>query len=369
MNTIQDIRLQEFTLENLPLIKKLRDLHFKTKTAVCIERAKLMTEFLKNNKTPNENPQVVRAKAINHYLTNRKALLFDDNLLGGTTTSKPIGAPLYPEFMGLSIWPELDTISSRNINPQELTKEDAETCNFEIFPFWMDNTVLEVTRKRFNNPLSLQLLEKIVYYISGKAGCISHCVPGYSRALAEGLEVLIAEASDKEKELLTREKGKEIDQQIAFYQAVQIALQGIINYAGNVAEEAQKLALKETDFFRKQDLEQIAAICAQVPAKPARNFREAANALWLCQVGIHAENINMAMSPGRLDQVLYPYFKSDSENQKITIEEALNICCCLWLKIADNTNLVPEAAEKLWGERVRLLRLHLVVLIKMARMR
>lgn len=349
MITLQDVRLQEYSLENLPLVKNLRELHFKTKTAVCIERARLMTSFLKNNKTSDENLQVLRAKAINHYLTNRKALFFDDNLLGGTTTSKSIGAPLYPEFMGLSIWPELDTISSRKINPQELSKEDAETCNFEIFPFWMDNTVMELTRKRFDNPLSLQLLEKIVYYISGKAGCISHCVPVYSRALAEGLEAIIEEASVKEKFLRALEQEKEIDQQIAFYRAVQIALQGIINYAGNVVKEARNLAEKETDIIRKQNFEQIAVICEQVPAKPARSFREAVNSLWICQVGIHAENINMAMSPGRLDQVLYPWFKHDYENQKITIEEALNICCCLWLKIADNTNLVPEAAEKLWG--------------------
>jgi pyruvate-formate lyase len=57
----------------------------------------------------------------------------------------------------------------------------------------------------------------------------------------------------------------------------------------------------------------------------------------------------MAMSPGRLDQVLYPFFKKDWESDKITLDEAITVGCCLWLKIADNTNLAPEAAEKLWG--------------------
>ena len=176
MITLPDIGLKDFLLDNLILVKKLRDLHFKTPTEVCIERAGLITAFLKNEALSNDGPQVTRAKAINHFLSHRKVNFHDDNLLGGSTTSKPFGAPLYPEFMGLSIWAELDTISTRAINPQKLSEEEAEKCNFEIFPFWMDNTVMEKTRKRFNNPLSMQLLEKIVYYISGKAGCISHCV-------------------------------------------------------------------------------------------------------------------------------------------------------------------------------------------------
>ncbi len=57
----------------------------------------------------------------------------------------------------------------------------------------------------------------------------------------------------------------------------------------------------------------------------------------------------MAMSPGRLDQILYPFFKKDVEEKKITVEQALNIIGCLWFKIADNTNLVPASAEKLFG--------------------
>ena len=349
MITLPDISLKEFQLDNLPLVKQLRSQHFQTQTEVCIERAALITEFLKNNNCPNDDFQLTRAKSINYYLSKRKIYFHDDNLLGGSTTSKPIGAPLYPEFMGLSIWAELDSISNRSINPQKLTAEEADTCNFDIFPYWMDNTVLERTRKKFSNPLSLQLLEKIVYYISGKAGCISHCVPDYSRALNEGLESIIAEAKTKECELLKNNHENETAKKIDFYQAVQVALQGIINYANNIAKSAKDLSLTETDEFKRKNLEQISVVCSQVPAKPARNFREAVNALWLCQVGIHSESINMAMSPGRLDQVLYPFFKADFELNNITIAEAITLGCCLWLKISDNTNLVPEAAEKQWG--------------------
>ncbi len=47
----------------------------------------------------------------------------------------------------------------------------------------------------------------------------------------------------------------------------------------------------------------------------------------------------MAMSPGRLDQVLYPYFVADVKQNGLTVEEALEISCCLWLKLADNVKV------------------------------
>ncbi len=350
MVTLDDISLADVTLDTIPLVKRLRDRHFTTRTEVCIERADLMTDYLLEHETGDEDPQVVRAGAVAHYLSNRVAPFHDDNLLGGATTSKMIGAPLYPEFMGLAIWPELDTISKRKANPQVISAEETAACNFKIFPYWMDRTVMEVTRKKFSNPRSLQLLEKMVYYISGKAGCISHCVPDYSRALGEGLEVIIAEAAQREKSFIGNPTGDpDVGRRLAFFKAVQISLKGILQYATTVSNAAADQACNETDLRKKKNLEEIAEICSRVPAQPARTFREAVNALWLCQVGIHAENINMAMSPGRLDQVLYPFFKQDFDAGVLSVKEAVEIGCCLWLKIADNTNLVPEAAERLWG--------------------
>ncbi len=347
--TLKDISLRDFTLESLPLIKKLRTEFFKTPTEVCVERGKYITEYMKTSEARNEPAELVRAKAVNYYLSKRVPLFHDGNMVAGSTTSKRFGAPLYPELIGMTIWPELETISKRTVNPQILSKEEAELCNFEIFPYWMDRNVLEVTRKKFKNPKCLNLMERIVFYLNGKAGCISHCVPYYEVAMHKGLKHVIEDAAAREKELSQKPLDKETENQIVFYQAVQIAMQGIINYAENLSKKAAELAKMETDSERKKHFQAIAEICAHVPANPARTYREAVNSLWLCQVGIHAENINMAMSPGRLDQVLYPFYKKDVEENGLTVAEALDISCCLWLKIADNTNLVPETAEKLWG--------------------
>ncbi len=126
-------------------------------------------------------------------------------------------------------------------------------------------------------------------------------------------------------------------------------MQGVIAYAQNLGKKAAGLAAKEQDPFRKENFRKMAALCARVPAKPARTFREAVNCIWIVQVAIHAENINMAMSPGRLDQILYEYYKKDIDKGILTVKEAMELVGCLWLKLNDNANLVPETAEELFG--------------------
>jgi len=130
---------------------------------------------------------------------------------------------------------------------------------------------------------------------------------------------------------------------------VQIALEGIIMYANRLSQKAAELAAGERDPALKENYRQMSQVCARIPAKPARTFREAVNCIWIIQIAIHAENINMAMSPGRLDQILYPYYRRDMDEGKLTIKEAMELIGCLWLKLNDNTNLVPEVAEELFG--------------------
>lgn len=348
--TLEDIRLKEFTLENLPLLNRLRHKLVQESAQVCIERAKWITRFYRNEAGSDDSVEIRYAKAVNHFLHNKTPLFFDDNLLAGSTTSKPFGAPVYPEYTGLPIWPELDTISTRTQNPLKLTKKEAEKLNFEIFPYWMERNVLEYTRKKHNNPPCMRLFERIVFFLATKAGTISHTVPDYRIALNQGVEHIIETAMAKAATIQTKTGiTSEEQQELEFYQAVQIAMKGVIAYAENLSLKARQLAKTETDAEKKANLQAISEICERVPLKPARTFREAINSLWLVQVAIHAENINMAMSPGRLDQILYSFYRNDIDAGRLTIKEAIELVGCLWIKLNDNTNLVPETAEELFG--------------------
>ncbi|MEW6417516.1 MAG: pyruvate formate lyase family protein [Nitrospirota bacterium] len=349
-STFKNIRFQEDTLESLKLIQILRKEQIRSKPKVCIERARFVTRYLRDMSSDDEPMEIRYAKAVNYFLSNKEPLFFDDNLLAGTTTSKAFGAPVYPELTGMTIWPELDTISKREKNPLLLSKKEAEELNFNIFPYWMDRNILEYTRKKYNNPACMNLFEKFVFFIASKAGTISHTIPDYKVALEKGIEHIIEEAASMEAQILSSGNlSGENRKKMEFYQAVRIAMKGVIAYAGNLSKKAAELAAQTDDPFRKKNFQTMSEICNRVPAKPARTFREAVNSLWLVHIGIHAENINMAMSPGRLDQILYKYYRNDVDKGILTDKETIEILSCLWLKLNDNTNLVPETAEELFG--------------------
>jgi len=346
--TLEDISLKDYTLESLPRLQELRARYFALRPEICIERARYITRYLRYHDDANDSPEIRQAKKVSYYLHRKSAQFHDRNLIAGSTTSKPLGAPLFPEFFAMTLWPELETVSDRVKNPQKLTPDEANELNLDIFPFWMDKNVLEITRTRFGNPECLQLFENLVFFIAAKAGCISHAVPAYTFMLEHGLSGLIAMAAERVEELAGA-TGKEEQLQADFFQAVQISLQGIMAHAEHLAEEAEQLAGVANDPEDAAELAEMAAICRRVPAGPATTFREAVNSIWICQVGIHAENINMAMSPGRLDQILYPYYSRDIAEGRLDLARAIELVGCLWLKIADNVTMVPEASEELFG--------------------
>jgi pyruvate formate-lyase/glycerol dehydratase family glycyl radical enzyme len=343
---IEEIRsqLEGYTPANLgtrlPLLAELLRLHHAARPEVDIERARFVTAHLR--KTDETIPMPIRrAQAVSSYLSGRKVPFHDDSMLGGATTGKVLGAPLYPEFFGLSIWPELGSIGDRPDNPQQLSKEEAKILNFEIFPYWMDRSIAEEVRRV--DPYRQGLLEKMILFTISKAAAISHTTPAYERLLSRGADAIVAEAADREAGCC-RDESKSV-----FYRSVRHALQGLCTYAANISAAAARKAGTESDPWRKKNLSQIARVCRRVPALPARTYREAVNALWIAQVGVFAENANMAINPGRLDQILYPYFIREYRSGKLSVAEALTITGCLWLKIADNVNLVPQAAERLFG--------------------
>ncbi len=126
---LDDVRLEAYTLEGLERLKRLREELVAAPVEICIERARHITEYMKHPEVdPETAPQLYRASAVRHYLAHKTAVFPDDNLLAGTTGSKRKSAPIYPEFIGLTIWSELDTISTRKKNPQLLSAADAATA-------------------------------------------------------------------------------------------------------------------------------------------------------------------------------------------------------------------------------------------------
>lgn len=335
----------DVSFQGIPRLKQLRDEHFSTKAEICVELPRLITKYMKENDDLADSPVLRAGKLMKYIMENKQAIIGDNSLMAGATTSKKKGVLLYPDFMALSIWPELETISKRKVNPYLITRQEIDELNFEIFPFWMDRTVQEVSRRDTGNPLCQRIMERIVFFLATKAYCISHMVPDYSMVVNQGLQEIIHNARDHESGLgNTPEDKKKKD----FYQAVQMSLEGVIAYANNLSSRAGYLAEKEKDPVRKKELLKMKDICARVPAEKSETFHEALNAIWICKIAMHQENANAATSFGRLDQILYEFYKKDIE-RGMTDQEAAELLGCFWLKVPDHLPVSPQTGEELFG--------------------
>ena len=366
--TLSDLSLKDY---NLPRrVSYLKDIYFKAMPEMCIERPRLVTEFhQKNGLFDKERISILdKARTYKYVLENRTSIVrhtksyrkgmipFDINdtsLFAGSTTSKFKGVPLYPEFLALALWPELWTISKRKSNPFYITDTEVKKLNYKIFPHWMNNNITELARKRcYEENLKkygkakyapeMKLLERLVFFLASKPNCISHTIPDFSRAINVGLHEIINEAKLKKDK--TSENSKK-----EFYTAIAEVLEGIITYSKNLASRAEKMAKKESDPILKKELLDIAEINRRVPEFSARSFREGLTTVWICWTAIHLENPNVGLSLGRLDQVLYDLYRNDLDNNNLTIEKAIELICCLWLKIGDHVPTIPDAGEQLFG--------------------
>ncbi|HAW50302.1 TPA: formate acetyltransferase [bacterium] len=328
--TFDDLSLKHITIDSIPRLKKLREIHFKTKPEICVEIPRLLTEFMKKEGIKPEHgiSKVMSARRFKYILENKKAIIDDLNLLAGSTTTKIKGVPIYPQFMGQAIWPELETIHRRKKNPFGITKEEIDELNLNVFPYWMDGTVQEVCRSDYNNPRSLQIMERIVFFIASKVHVISHTIPDYEIVVKEGLGFLLKKIEKKEGE---------------FYEAVRLVIEGVIAYANNLSKEAELRAQKTDDKERREELLKISKICKKVPKESSETLQEALQAIWICNIALHQEHTNIALSLGRLDQILYPFYKG------ITPREAIEQIGCFFLKLADHVPMNPETGEELFG--------------------
>lgn len=365
--TLNDISLKDCGLSER--VSYLRKVYFQAVPEICTERARLVTRFhVENGLLNGEGISILdKARAYRYVLRHRAAVVWhtqaidremnpfsltDRQLFPGATTSKFKGIPLYPELLSLTLWPELQTISRRKCNPFYITPSEANILNFEVFPHWMEHSILELGRKRsftLNRPPSvrkeapeIRLMQRMIFFLASKPQCISHTIPDFSRAVKWGLRSVIEEATH-----LQNHTSDPSQQQ--FYEAVQEVLEGIIEYSWNLSAQAENLALKDPDQIRKRELQEIAAITRRVPEFKARTFREALTAIWICWTAIHLENPNIGLSLGRLDQLLYDHYRDDVENGVMSVDEAIELLCCLWLKIGDHAPAVPEASEQLFG--------------------
>jgi formate C-acetyltransferase len=158
----------------------------------------------------------------------------------------------------------------------------------------------------------------------------------HERVLRVGLKEIIGETRILKQGILDAEKtiGPESQQKLDFYEAAEIGCQSVITFARRHSQEARELAEVERDSTRRAELEEIARICAKVPENPAETLYECLQAMFLTHLACQIESWESAISIGRLDQFLMPYYKADLAAGRIDEKRAQELFECFFLKLS-----------------------------------
>lgn len=352
---LDDPYLSTYCIDDFPRIKALREKIFVTKPEISSERPRLITRWYRENGFETDRdgkpwvPELRQAFAYKYLMENKEAVIRPDSLLAGTCSPEEIGVLIYPDTTGTMIWGELGSIEKRVLNPCKISPKTAEELH-DIFPFWAKRITREWVRAKYNYPLCQKIDERAVASFNFKTVCMSHTVPDISAFVNEGTNNII----DRIKKQAQTLQEKDTEKRDTLRSMI-TCLEGLNAYAQRLAQEANRLAAKESDRKRKNELIKLSEICSRVPANPARTMDEAVNALWISWIGLIMENNNVSLSPGRLDQILQPFFEKDmeklstKEEKKNYIEHVIELIACYFLRNAEHQNLVPDVANYLFG--------------------
>lgn len=76
----------------------------------------------------------------------------------------------------------------------------------------------------------------------------------------------------------------------------------------------------------------MAQVCSRVPRHPAQTFHEALQSILFLQIALCTESFENAISLGRLDKILQPFYQADLAAGRIDYERAAELVACFVLK-------------------------------------
>ncbi|MCD8337458.1 MAG: glycyl radical protein [Lachnospiraceae bacterium] len=325
--------MEAFHISDIPKterITKLIDDLFANMPVIESARAKLVTESYKE--TEGEPIITRRAKAFAHILRYIPITIRDQELIVGSSTLAPRGCQTFPEYSYEWLEAEFDTVATRAADPFYIAEETKAELR-EVHKYWKGKTTSELA-SAYMAPEAARAIEHSIftpgnYYYNG----IGHITVKYWEMLEIGCEGIIEKT--KAELAACRVGDGDYAKKSSFLQAVILSCQAVMEYASRYAALAREMAGQCTDPVRRQELLTIAANCDRVPAKGARGFYEACQSFWFVQQLLQMESSGHSISPGRFDQYMYPYYKKDIEQGKITREFAQELMDCVWVKLND----------------------------------
>jgi 4-hydroxyphenylacetate decarboxylase large subunit len=155
-------------------------------------------------------------------------------------------------------------------------------------------------------------------------------VINYYYPLEYGFDALIRMARERKAEVAGWAGGDGLAgmNRLYNYEAVILILEGVQNWILNYAKEARRLEEMEADAVQKREYREMAARLEAVAHHKPATFGEALQMIWTIHVAVLNEDAISGLSPGRVGQILYPYYEQDKAAGRLTDDEVLE-----WLEL------------------------------------
>lgn len=310
-------------------IQTLRQSSLHAVPSISAERATLVTEFYRSGAAEKVSVPVRRALAFQRIMENKAICIQEGELIVGERGPSPKATPTYPEICIHSL-DDLQILHSRPKIPYSVDEKTRNIYEADIIPYWRGKSM----RERIFSEMTeewISAYEAGMFTEFQEQRTPGHTVLGdkiykkgfldLKREIRQSIQNLDffndPEALDKEEEL----------------RAMEIAADAMIRFAQRHAEKLEELAQAESDPARKQELVEMARICSRVPAHKPETFWEALQCYWFVHVGVITElNPWDSFNPGRLDQHLYPFYKKEIDEGRLTEERARELLQAFWIK-------------------------------------
>jgi pyruvate formate-lyase/glycerol dehydratase family glycyl radical enzyme len=303
-----------------------------------VERARYLTRAMAEHW--DEHPLTRMSEALAAILDNISVIIRDDELIVGCRTEKLKGAPLFPENKARWIEGDLDAFPDRVLQKVGITEEEQRELREDILPFWNGRTVQDRLDQLLPPDVSEDMDKYIFTMVLEITYGIGHFTMDHPRLLRDGLAGIIGEARQRYQALAPEDQRGEPG---LFYQAAIRSLSAAIRFAHRYADRAEAMAHDERDPARAEELAAIAAVCRRVPEHPAQTFREAIQSVYFIHLIAQIESGGNSISPGRIDQILFPYYQADRAAGRIAPDQARELLALLFIKVNEIWNILEEA--------------------------